>query len=728
MEAVENASWTQARAKLVRRERKPRVANIFAGSAIWEKATIAGLPVLRLSVSPTKSEPVPASFAIVDEKKGWATEAVPAQLPLNITWQQSMPGRFDFYFSLPKDARCLGLGERFSSMNLRGNIHTLVNTDNPHHNEGMDSMYKSIPFLIVQQGPKCLGVFIDSPAPQRWDLDSDLSEKASVELFTRRGWQMYIIGEGTLPQMVAAFTELVGRAELPPLWSLGHQQCRWSYPDEDTIRYIAHEYRTRKIPCDTIVLDIDYMDEYRVFTYSKERFPHFPKLAQEMAAQSFKLITIVDPGVKLDPRYPLYQEAIDKKLICYKPDGTPFTDKVWPGVCVFPDFLKPLTREWWARHHEFYTDAGIAGIWNDMNEPAFFEGKAPLPPNMVQAPTPEEDRFTQEAPEGRVAHLEVRNLYGMTMCRATHDALVAMRPSERPFVLTRSGYAGLQRYAAVWLGDNMSWFEHLRRSIPMLLNIGLSGVAFAGCDIGGFGGNSDAELLVRWYELGIFYPFCRNHCALEGFAQEPWAFGPEAESKIRELINWRYQLLPYIRSLFWEHKLTGAPLMRPLNWHYPNDPIAADIDDQFMFGSDLLVAPVTDRGHTRRDVYFPAGKWHPLQGGEAIEGGGVHSIPMPPGTVPAFVREGAIIPLADRQQSTAEYDNTTIRFCVYGATANGTIWLDDGHSTDYRSDKYSQWHLSFQNGKLNISKHLDAYKPTNKFVLSDNGKVTPLNL
>jgi alpha-glucosidase len=713
--AVTTPAWVNARTKQVLKKRPAKIANIFAGSSAWEQATVAGLEITRLSVSPSKSTKIPASFAVTQQPKWKGLNSAPS-LPYELQWQQSNEGRFDFSFALPNGVSCFGLGERFSPLNLRSNVHTLISTDNPHHNEGADSLYKSIPFLILDKGGKCLGIFLDSPAPQRWDLDSDLSETALVELFTRRGWQLYLTAEGTLPQVVAAFTELTGRHALPPLWSLGHQQSRWSYPDEDTIRFIAQEYRKRKIPCDTVVMDIDYMDDYRVFTHSKQRFPSFNSLAKELGAQSFKLITIVDPGVKQDENYPLCKEAVARKLICYKPDGTPFTEKVWPGVCVFPDFVNPETRDWWGRKHEFYVDSGIAGIWNDMNEPAFFEDRKPLPTGMTEMPPMDQQRFTQLAPEGRVGHLEVRNVYGSMMSKATHDGLVALRPNERPFVLTRSGYAGLQRYTAVWLGDNMSWFEHLRKSIPMMLNVGLSGVAFAGCDIGGFGGNSDGELLVRWYETGIFYPFFRNHCALDGYAQEPWAFGPEAEKHVRKLIETRYRLLPYIQSLFWEHSRTGAPLMRPLTWHYPADPVVTNIDDQFMFGSDILVAPITERGKFQRSVYLPEGRWYMLEGdGKALEGGQLHLVSMPLGTVPAFVREGSIIPMAEVVQSTEQYATTPIGLHVFGSKARGKLILDDGISNDYQKGGYAEYEFEYANGAFFPTKQSSGYTPKHSF-------------
>jgi alpha-glucosidase len=523
--------WTKARAKPESDVGGAgRAENIFAGSVTYSMSVIAGVPIVRIAVNPTKNERAPLSYAVeVNAVSDWQDVPFTTQpsLPYPLQWQQSKEARWDFFFPLPLSVHCLGLGERFSGINLRGAVHTLCTTDQPHHNEEADSLYKAIPFIILAEnnGNSCHGIFIDSPAPQIWDLDAELAEVGQVKLLSRRGWTLYMMGSGSLPEIVGAFTQLTGRTPMPPLWALGHQQCRWSYADEETVLSVAHEFRDRNIACDTVVLDIDYMDEYRVFTHSATRFPHFSKLSDALGQMNLKIITIVDPGIKKDPQYAIYSESIANDLVCRKANGKPFTDEVWPGVCVFPDFLKEETRKWWGDKLRFYIDSGIAGIWNDMNEPAFFGQRHPITTGMDELPPTEEQRFLQSGPEGPVGHLEVRNVYGQLMSQATHAALKKFRPGERPFVLTRSAYAGIQKYSAVWLGDNMSWYEHLRKSIPMLLNIGMSGVPFAGVDVGGFAGNCSAELLIRWYELGIFYPFFRNHCRMGDRAQEPWSFG-----------------------------------------------------------------------------------------------------------------------------------------------------------------------------------------------------------
>jgi alpha-glucosidase len=304
-----------------------------------------------------------------------------------------------------------------------------------------------------------------------------------------------------------------------------------------------------------------------------------------------------------------------------------------------------------------------------------------------------------------------------------------MRPNQRPFVLSRSGYAGIQRYAAVWLGDNMSWWHHLARSIPMLLNMGLSGVAFSGVDIGGFGHHCSGELLARWYAVGMFYPYFRNHCWMKGYSQEPWAFGPVVEGYCKKFIEARYRLLPYIYSLFWEYLRTGAPLMRPMSWHYADDQFAREIDDQFLFGEHLLVAPIVERGRTWRSVYLPDGLWHPFEGGEPLAGGKVHKVQFALDAVPVFVKDGSVVPMCDVMQSTAEYAESPITFHCYGNSAKGIFIEDDGNSFDYEQGTYNEWRIKVDDGKLvaqPVELGFDSSRRT--FNLIYQGKTEPVSL
>ena len=350
-----------------------------------------------------------------------------------------------------------------------------------------------------------------------------------------------------------------------------------------------------------------------------------------------------------------------------------------------------------------------------MNEPAFFGVTKILPRDFSELPAAHKQYCLHKTEDGEVPHLEVRNLYGFLMSRATHEGLLSQRPNERPFVLTRSATAGIQRYAAVWLGDNKSRYEHLRKSIPMLLNMGLSGVAFAGVDIGGWGEDALPEILIRWYELGVFYPFFRNHNGLSDRGQEPYAYAPGVEQLITKLIEARYQLLPYINTLFWEQMRSGSPLMRPLLWHYPNDPVAADIDDQFLFGENIMVTPILERAQEYRTVYFPEGNWYHFSSNKKYVGNQVYSIQFPLGGIPAFVREGTILPTTESMQHTNHYADKPIIFKIYGETASCNYFEDDGKSFDYEKGKYNEFKLHFKEGKLTRQAINNNYKTTNKY-------------
>lgn len=701
----------------------------------FHRCDIAGVSVVRVNAWPKGQDGVPFSYALDlgNEEDGGAggfdrleddqevlsffssgeagrldwfecnEKELRETFPFDLSFTRSKESRFDFSFQLPDDTRCYGLGERLSGLNRRGAVHTLINTDNSKHLPSMDAMYKSLPLLFLWHQGQWHAAFLDSPACQKWDLDSHMNGEALVTLLSRRGWQLYLFGQAPLKDLVAAYTVLTGRSKLPPHWALGHQQSRWSYPNDATVREVAKQFRERKIPCDTIVLDIDYMDEYRVFTTSEERFPNMKKLVDDLRDDDFNVITIVDPGVKKDPKYSVFNDGKKQDCFVKKADGKLFTGKVWPGVSALPDFLKPEVRRWWGAQHGFYTELGVRGIWTDMNEPALFDANEPLEGISDELPPEKEQLFVQEVPEGTVGHMEVRNLYGMQMSRATWQGLRALRPKERPFVLTRAGYAGMQRYSAVWLGDNNSWWEHLQMSIPMLVSVGLCGVPFAGVDIGGFAFDTTGELLARWYSAGLFYPFFRNHCALSGRLQEPWHFGARVEGAVRKFIEFHYRLLPYLQGLFFEHMINGSPIMRPLAFHAENDEHALDIDDQFFFGKDILVAPIVHRAKRSRPVYLPEGNWYRLAGGpgeKPLAGGRTYEIAFGFDEVPAFVREGSIIPLADVRMTAEEVRFAPVTFVVFGETAEGSYLEEDGISFEYENGQFNLFQMQYRHGQM----------------------------
>lgn len=680
------------------------------------------VPIVRVRLSTRPDGSVPQSFALDDAASELRyRELSGSRLPLGLTVHRPVESRWELTLPLADDVRCFGLGERYSGLNLRGRTHTLFATDDKNHLEAIDSMYKAVPCVVLFRAGVCTALFLDSPARTRWRLDPDLTGTLGIEVASRRGFTFYVIGPAELPQVVGAYTRLTGRAPLPPAWALGHHQSRYGYESAAEALAVARELRQRRLPSDALVLDIHYLDEGRPFTVSPTRFADFEALVQQLHELDLRVVTILNPAVSAAPNDPLGVSGRERDVFCRAGDR-PYAAPARPGLAHWPDFLRPDVRAWWGERHAFLIDRGVDGIWNDMNEPALFGDEHPLPADARELPPDDAQLFLQTTPEGDVGHFEVRSLYGLTMCRATWEGLLQLRPNQRPFVLTRSGYAGMQRYGACWLGDNFSWFEHLRLSIPMLLNLGLCGVPFTGVDVGGFDDDATGELVARWYQLGIFYPYLRNHCSIGRRHQEPWQFGSLVEDAVRRLLEVRYQLLPYLQGLFHEHRQTGAPILRPLCWHYPDDPIALEIDDQLLFGEHVLVAPIVTRGTRRRAVYLPAGRWYPFGGGEPLLGGRYHSCEWGWSDVPAFVKQGTILPLAEPSPSTARLSSAELRLRVFGTTARGVLYEDDGASRDYEHGGYNRWQLRVNGRKLRATlEHAGYDAPPRRVVLEGPG-------
>ena len=470
------------------------------------------------------------------------------------------------------------------------------------------------------------------------------------------------------------YTELTGRMSPPPFWALGHHQCRWHDYEELDVSRLAHTYRDKKLPCDTLWLDIDYMDEYRVFTWNEEKFPHHAAMLKRLKRDGFRVITIIDPGVKIDPGYAVFDEGREHNLFCKTEEGEIYVGQAWPGETAFPDFVKEETRHWWGRLNAEHVRSGLAGIWNDMNEPSTGE----VSPFAMRF-----DRDGMNHP-----HERYRNQYALLMAMGTVMGLREAMPELRTFVLSRAGFAGIQRYAANWTGDNCADWKHLAMSLPMNANLGLSGQPFVGSDIGGFLGDTSGELLVRWYQYGVLQPFVRNHLCKGQREHYPWSFGPEVEDHIRNALDLRYKLLPYIYSAFVQSAESGAPIQRPLAYEWQSDPEAVANTSEFLFGDHLLAAPVITEGQTRRTLYLPHGNWQEFHSGEHIEGGQSIEVDAPLGHLPLFARSGAIIPAIKPIQTTEGFAPDTVELHVYVPQGNGTtvsmLHEDDGLTDDYR--------------------------------------------
>ncbi len=587
-----------------------------------------------------------------------------------------------------------GLGARVSPLGRRGYVVENWNWDEfRHHNETTRRMYSSLPFMIAcgaqntqggsqgQGDAGAWGYFLDSSYRSVFDLASTRADELAIHV-TRGDLVVYFITGAGIADIVGRYAALTGRAPLPPLWALGYHQSRYSYMSAVEAGEVADAFRARQIPCDAIWYDIDYMHDYRVFTFDPARFPDPAAHVRSQKAKGFRTVVIVDPGVKVDApgTYGVADEGSANGYFIKTIDGPDFEGPVWPGGTKFPDFSKPEARKWWGALHRVYTEAGVDGFWNDMNEPAVLDERKTVP------------EAARMCDDGWWSTMDrMHNVYALLEARATVEGVRRLRPGERVFLLTRAGFPGIQRWAAMWTGDNTSTWAHLRDGIAQVLNLGLSGVGFAGVDVGGFSESCTGELLARWHQAAALFPFYRNHSNKGTARQEPWAFGPEIERICREAIALRYRYLPALYQLFHEMTRTAAPVARPLFWHYPQAR-ALRVADQYMAGPGLLAAPVVERGAAQRLVWLPPGEWYEHAGGQSgdgaaasrgvIEGGRSLVVEAPLDRLPLYVRAGTLLCASGPIPSTASFDHETLLLEVWpgGAASEGTLYEDDGLS------------------------------------------------
>jgi alpha-glucosidase len=578
-----------------------------------------------------------------------------------------------------------GFGERGGLLEKTGRRFTHWAVDPPFgHHAGTDPMYIAIPVYISVRPQLAYGVFFHNTFRSAFDVGFTRAEALAME--AEGGEADYYVAYGPRPaDVLRELTALLGRMPLPPRWALGHHQSRWGYKSAAEILALAEEYRKRDLPCDVFHLDIDYMRGYRVFTWNTDGFPKPAEFTARLWKQGFRTVTIVDPGVKADPEYPVYQQGIEHDYFIRRADGEVAHGFVWPDDSVFADFMRPEVRAWWGEWQRELVGQGVCGIWNDMNEPVVFNkpfsqgggGAGTLPLDAVQGPADE-----------RTTHAEVHNLYAYHMSRAAYEGLRALLGDERPFTLTRSAFAGIQKWSACWMGDNSSWWEHLEMSLPQLMNMGLSGVAFVGVDIGGFFDRCSPELLARWAQIGALYPFCRNHACNGTPDQEPWRFGPQVEGIYRAAMKLRYRLLPYLYSLFWEAAQTGAPVWRPLLYEFPDDAATYHLHDQVMVGPALMAAPSLRPGQTHRAVYLPAGDWFDWHTGERHTGPAHRLAPAPLDRMPLYARAGSIVPMGPELRYADEKPLDALTLRVFPGEGEFALYEDDGHSLAYERGEW----------------------------------------
>ncbi|MCT3305093.1 glycoside hydrolase family 31 protein [Lactiplantibacillus pentosus] len=612
---------------------------------------------------------------------------------------KSDKGYYEIIKSLSPDEYIYGLGDKTGYLNKRGFAYDNWNVDNPAPQlEILPNIYKSIPVMLGLKNGHPYGIFFDNTYQSHLDMGKE-SDHYYFYSAVQGNLDYYIIGGTTLKDVVTNYTYLTGRTPLPQKWTLGYQQSRWGYSaSEEEVKAIADNLEKYDLPCDAIHFDVDYMNGYRVFTWDKDKYNGNPKkFITKLQKRGLKVIPIIDPGVKQDPDYHIYAEGLKKGYFVKAANGDVYINKVWPGKSAFPDFGRPEVRKWWANNGKFLTDLGVAGIWIDMNEPATFEG-----------PIPDDTVFSdQNTPS---THKKMHNVYGHNMAKATYTGLKE-QTGNRPFVITRAAYAGTQKYSTVWTGDNRSMWPHIQMMIPQLCNLGLSGFSFTGTDIGGFASDTTPELLTRWIEAAIFSPLLRNHAALGTRQQEPWAFGEPTLSIYRKYLKLRYRFIPYLYDLFAKESQSGLPIMRPVVLNDDQDPRVRDLNDEYMVGDDILVAPVVQKSQIKRLVYLPAGNWVDFWNGAEYAGKQDIVVDAPIDKLPLFIRQNTILPWAPAVSHISDAALHAMTFRVYGNQGTYQHYQDNGRDFKYQDGEWNNYTISVEHGKASVKLTHHGYQP-----------------
>lgn len=636
--------------------------------------------VLRISKSPVRFTFLTSEGVVINEDdKGFGT-----------SWNGE---QVTTYKAIQDGERFIGLGEKTGPLDRRGNGYQNWNTDNFGYSTSADPLYCTTPFYIGVHHGLSYGIFFDNSYKSFFNFGASNNRFAS---FSADAGEMdyYFIHSPSVGEILAHYTTLTGRMEMPPLWSIGYQQCRYSYYPDKEVLNLARTFRDKDIPADTIVFDIHYMDEYKIFTWNRRDFSDPKALLKELRDMGFHVVVMCDPGIKVEEKYTAYEDGVKNDVFIKYPDNTYYTGQVWPGWCHFPDFTNPQTRDWWKDQFQEYIDLGIEGFWNDMNEIATW-GQM-IPENI-------EMNF-----EGNHASMRRgRNLYGFQMARSTYEGTKSLLKGKRPFNLTRSGFSGIQRYAAVWTGDNVAYDEHMILGVRLVNSMGLAGIAFTGYDVGGFVGDANNKLFARWISIGAFSPFFRGHSMINSRDSEPWAYGEEVEQISRNYIKFRYQLLPYIYSLFYEASETGMPVQRSLAIDYTHDHKIYDglYHNQYLFGPYILVAPVESQKEFVK-VYFPEGEWYSLYDGKRFPGNNEVILECPVHRLPVFVKGGALLPMKPVKANTKEVSDI-LNLHVYLGSHNSSFMFyeDDGSTFEYQKGEYAKRLLELKINEQKIVLH-----------------------
>jgi alpha-glucosidase len=516
----------------------------------------------------------------------------------------------------------------------------------------VDPQYISVPWLIIEREidgvRKAIGLYVDHPGKVFMSLAPDMRLHHCQDAVA--GGSFYLgapdgvpsiqvfLGE-TVEDVAEQFSRFVGTMACPPVWAFGNHQCRWGYRGEADLLELDRGFREHAIPCDGLWLDIDYMDGFRVFTTSKEHLPTPQVTLQALRRKGRKVVAILDPGVKDEPGYSIREEGLANDLFCHNPNGDAYRGFVWPGATLFPDFSLPETKAWWAEKVAQFCELGFAGFWLDMNDPS----------------TGSVEQDSMLFGRGKCEHASYHNLYANGMAEATWIGLRKACSQETPFLITRSASAGISRWSGVWMGDNYSNWFHLQQSIPMALNLSLSGIPFMGADVPGFGDDANAELMQRWVQAHCLFPFFRNHSVKDSIRQEPWVFGEPTTAIVRKYVQLRYRFIPYLKSLFEEHSRTGALVLRPYFLEDSADD-SHSVEDQYFLGRNVFVAPILAENQKERTVRFPKGEWVDFWTREPVNGPCVKVVKAGADHLPLYYRKFSNIPILRAAPETSTDD------------------------------------------------------------------------
>ena len=606
---------------------------------------------------------------------------------LGISW---FGNKVSCYKQLHVDEKFIGLGEKTGNINRRGEYYQNWNSDVPAYANNADPLYATIPFFIGIHDSVSYGIFFDNTNKSYFNFGGGADEELFHFGADDGEMNYYFFGGSSVASIIKDYTNLTGRTPMPPLWSLGFQQSRWGYDNQEQLLSIAKIFREKKLPADVIVSDINYMDNYKVFTWSN-KYPDVKEMLGKMKQMGFDMVTIIDPGIKVEKGYKAYEDGLLGNHFAKYPSGKPYIGHVWPGRCHFPDFTKETTRSWWGTNFKQpYIDNGIKGFWNDMNEPAAWGREFP---NLIEFGEGKE----------RQTLFSVKNAYGLLMAKATYEGTKLGMNGHRPFVLTRASYSGVQKYSAQWTGDNASTDDHMLLGFRLLNSMGLSGIPYVGMDIGGFMGNPTPELFVRWLSLGVYSPLFRNHTCINYNYREPWLFGESNTVKIKAILEQRYQLMPHLYSAFYQAHETGLPINRMLPIDYTFDDNAYDpkYQNQYLFGDGIMVCPVAST-QTSTDVYLPGSTdWYRLSNDKQYVGGSKYFVESKLEDLPVFVKGSSIIPMQSIVQNTKEVGDGILYLHIYkGNQSNSyTYYEDDGDTYNYEKKVYY--------------KRIIVYNPTN---------------